>query len=340
MKKFNEYLDENLALELKREPKSAAAQQARKMGLTYAGFGRYLDRDGNVAYVVEKGKLIPYARYSDAEDLYGKAEDEEEKEYFTKSKKKAVGKKTQEQPKSKLLTKKAHDTYKRAEKIERDNEKRYSKIESESWKKNNELMRAFGSYLRQVARERPDIEDAIRDYTAEAYEEINRYLYKGHDEGTNVTKNSQVIKYIEAIDEFIDGAESPVDYTVYTGLSERYSSINLRAGDNYLFRGYVSASLSPQVAHDTFAGGHRTGKEKIILQIEIQTGQKAVHIDEWSENGTEMETLLPRGSIIRILSGPHKMKSSIISSYGVGDTMEDDTDTLLYHCVLVQDEDE
>ena len=74
MKKFEEYLEESLAAEIKSEPKSAAAKQARKMGLTYVGFGRYADNKGRVAYTVDNGRLVPFKGQGDIGKMYDKAQ--------------------------------------------------------------------------------------------------------------------------------------------------------------------------------------------------------------------------------------------------------------------------
>jgi len=74
MKKFGEYLEESLAAEIKSEPKSMAAKQARKMGLSYVGFGRYADNKGRVAYTVENDRLVPFKSMEHIVNLYDKAD--------------------------------------------------------------------------------------------------------------------------------------------------------------------------------------------------------------------------------------------------------------------------
>lgn len=39
---------------------SQASQEAHRRGLSYIGFGRYADRSGNVKYVVQGGRLVPF----------------------------------------------------------------------------------------------------------------------------------------------------------------------------------------------------------------------------------------------------------------------------------------
>ena len=49
--RFSEYLDESLASQMMVEPSSEAAAMAKKMSLTYAGFGRYADKSGKIKYI-------------------------------------------------------------------------------------------------------------------------------------------------------------------------------------------------------------------------------------------------------------------------------------------------
>jgi hypothetical protein len=62
MKKFRQYMLEDLTGALV-EPQSAAAQQAKKLGLTYVGFGRYEDpRTQQVTHIVQNDRLVPFSK--------------------------------------------------------------------------------------------------------------------------------------------------------------------------------------------------------------------------------------------------------------------------------------
>lgn len=54
MKKFSTFLSE--------AAKSTAGQQAEKLGLTHAGYGRWMDKSGTVTHVSQQGRLIPVAQ--------------------------------------------------------------------------------------------------------------------------------------------------------------------------------------------------------------------------------------------------------------------------------------
>jgi hypothetical protein len=62
MKKFNEFLYEDLGGALV-EPKSASAAEAAKLGLVYVGFGRYEDpKTQQVTHIVQNDRLVPYKK--------------------------------------------------------------------------------------------------------------------------------------------------------------------------------------------------------------------------------------------------------------------------------------
>ena len=44
------------------EPQSNSSSEAKKMGLTYVGFGRYTDNTGQVTHIVQNDKLIPFSK--------------------------------------------------------------------------------------------------------------------------------------------------------------------------------------------------------------------------------------------------------------------------------------
>jgi len=60
MKKFNEFLYEDLGGALV-EPKSSASAEASRLGLTYVGFGRYEDpQTQQITHIVQDGRLVPF----------------------------------------------------------------------------------------------------------------------------------------------------------------------------------------------------------------------------------------------------------------------------------------
>jgi hypothetical protein len=131
------------------------------------------------------------------------------------------------------------------------------------------------------------------------------------------------------LDSAFEDTQAPFPYTVYTGLSSRYKPEKIVAGSEYIFRGYLSTSLSHSTAIDSFADADFSDKP-VVLQIEIAKGQKSIYVDPVSTHQGEGETLLPRGSRVKIISGPHIIDSSVVSENESGSQVH------LFHCKLVK----
>lgn len=303
MLKYGDYLKENLAADAKIEPSSNASKQAKELGLTYAGFGRYMDKGGKIAYTVMNDNLVPYKGKEDIQKGYSVA--------MTKGDEEALQAADQEV--------KAYNTIeKQEENYRRQKDKEVLKIHKELLKYYNVGM--FGE----------DEIDAIKAYTTDAYIPVNTYLYKGHEPGTDYDTASNIVNIIDNIDSAFQETQSPFDYTVYTGLSSRYDPSNFEQGKDYVFRGYVSSSIDYKTALDSFATVGNSNK-KVLLQIDIQKGQRSIYVDGLSDSEGELETLLPRGSKVRIVSGPHMVSDHAISDNASG------ANIALFHCVLVEE---
>lgn len=305
MKKFGEYLEESLAAEIKTEPKTLAAKQARKMGLTYVGFGRYADNKGRVAYTVDNDRLVPFKGQQDINKMYDKS-------YTTNNPEKADE-----------LWKQADSFNKVASKRSKEDQKILKQKDKEVVKIANQLR---GMYRPEMFADNEL--DAIEAYTGDAFADINRYLYKGHDEGVDANTDSMMGKMIDDLDSAFEDTQAPFPYTVYSGLSSRYRADKIKPGQEYVFRGYLSTSLS----HDVAISGFTDSAEPVVLQIEIKKGAKSIFVDGISSVDGEMETILPRGSKIKVISGPHPLPWGVIN----GDD-DDQSAIQLFHCILVQD---
>ena len=304
MKKYGEYLEESLADVVKSEPKTNAAKEARKMGLTYLGFGRYADRKGNVAYIVVNDKLVPYKKEEEGWKLQDKA----------------VYAKNPEQRKE--LGKQANQIFTARKKTSSQDRKILQMNQREAKNFDKELKKFYPPTLFN-----PTEMEAIEYYTSEGYEAMNRYLYKGHDDGADPNGASYVENMINALDSAFDEAQAPFPYTVYTGLSDRYRPEKIQPGMEY-----ISSSLDYMVSAESFTDSRDGG---VVLQIDVQQGQKALHIGNLSSVEGEMETLLPRGSKVQIISGPHFIPRNAMTGVNYDD--EEGSGINLFHCVLVQD---
>lgn len=305
MKKFGEYLEESLAAEIKSEPKSMAAKQAQKMGLIYVGFGRYADNKGRVAYIVDNDRLVPFKGQGEVGKMFDKASsinnDEKSKEFFNQADQYYKVNKKRSKEDQKILRQKDKDVVKVAKQL--------------------------ASFYRPEMFDDAELE-AIEAYTGDAFADINRYLYKGHDEGVDANTADAMGRMIDALDSAFDETQAPFPFTVYSGLSGRYKASKIQPGQDYIFRGYISTSLSPHVA----ISGFTDSAEPVVLQIEVDKGQKAIYVDNLSSVDGELETILPRGSKIKVVSGPHPLPWGIIN----GDS-DDLYSIRLFHCTLVQD---
>lgn len=305
MKKFAEYLEESLAAEIKSEPKSAAARQARKMGLTYVGFGRYADNKGRVAYIVHDGRLVPFRGQEEVGRMYDKAT------------------MTTDPKKSNEISKQADSHAIAINNRHKEDQKILSQKEKEAIKTANQL----GSFYRPEMFD--DVElNAIQSYTGDTVTQVNRYLYKGHDEGTDANTAEFVEQMVDALDSAFDETQAPFPFTVYSGLSGRYKADKIKPGQEYIFRGFLSTSLS----HDVAISGFTDSSEAVVLQIEVNKGQKAIYVDSISSVDGELETILPRGSKIKVVSGPHPLPMDAIR-----DDEEGQSRIQLFHCTLIQD---
>jgi hypothetical protein len=294
MLRYDQFLSETLADEVKSEPKTNASREARQLGLTYVGFGRYANDKGQVAYIVDNDRLIPYKSREEVQNSWNKTgSDKSEVAVYNKRQK--------------------ADT-----KIVREKDKEIQALNSSLY-----------NFYKPNMFDEEEL-NAISEYTADAYEYINSYLYKGHEKGTSADQDQYINRLITALDSSFEDAEAPFPYTVYSGLSSRYKPDKLKQGSEYIFRGYVSTSISFGVAIDSFSDSDWTDSP-VVLQIEIDKGQKSIYVDPVFSNPGEGETLLPRGSKIQIMSGPHLIDDTIISNNPRGSKIH------LFHCQLVED---
>jgi hypothetical protein len=271
------------------------------------GFGRYADSKGQVAYTVIKDKLVPYKRDEHIEKLYDKAD-------MTNN------------------VEKANEYFKQADELYKTKKIRAKEDKNVLSAKSKEVI-AVAKQLSSLYR--PEMFDdaelqAIQDYTGDSFIDINRYLYKGHDEGVDANRADVIGQTIDALDSAFEETEAPFPFTVYSGLSGRYRAEKIVPGNEYIFRGYISTSLSHDVAISSFTDS----KESVVLQIEVGKGQKAIYVDSVSSIDGELETLLPRGSKVKIISGPHPLPTEVV---GFGYTGEAESKVNLFHCKLVQD---
>lgn len=305
MLNYGDYLNENLALNVKTEPSSVTAAEAKKLGLTYLGFGRYADETGQVAYTVVRNKLVPFKHIEHLQKMADKVNSGIEVDPEQKA---AVDK----------ALKVSHDI---KDKNIRDLTKTYKEIV----RSEKEFKKAYNP--NNFA---PEELDALQSYTNDLFGPVNNYLYKGFDDTIDPGTAQAVQNAVVTLDSMFQRVQAPFDHIVYTGLTTRYDPINFTAGKDYIFRGYTSCSLDYNTALDVY---DQTGQQspKILMQIDVQKGQRSVYVDSLTGLTRDKEIILPRGSKIKILSGPHMVDDELIVHQPKGDQIA------LFHCQLVQD---
>lgn len=365
---MTEVIKESLVNRIQRGQKSKTAQQASGMGLTYAGFGRYVDKKGEVKYIVQNGRLVPYMKYDEIRKMKDKAFDMErdakmsavlDKKEPEKEKKGSVPAAAKKDPvkdatiKAKNIVKKA-DTYKQWT----DKRKRLDKqvIATDSKKigdLHTELLNYYDGAFTQEQM------DALLAYISASsggehsenadHHDINRFLYSGMDKNAYLDKQKKynnsdqyssymlgrVFKSINRIDSAFEFNRTPKKLTVYTGLSERYDPKNIEVGSTYIFRGYLSTSLDYKVANSTSFGS------SIMLEIEVPSDSKGIYISGLDAlDYDEKEMLLPRNTHLQIVSGPHTIPR-INKPSDWSDAIDDYEDPIMvYKAILVSDHDD
>lgn len=313
MKDFDEFIIENLVGHVKSEPKSKAARQAKRLGLKYFGFGRYGDHEGKVSYVVQDDKLVPFASGKDLNKKLSKSF--EDKDANTK-----------------ILAAQSISTVKKRRKADEE-------IIKQDQQKLEKVHRQLSNSSIPLD---PEEENALAWYAMSGYLSINQYLYNGHAEGTRYSDSQDLEKSIQVLDNLFAKTGAPFDYTTYSGLSDRYNPKDFVVGSDYTFRGFISTSLDYKICITDFTDKPKKKKSgRVILQIEVRQGQPSIYLDPIVKDVTskdEYESLLPRGSTIRIKSGPHKISSEVFM--GVDGQSQDQTEdnTIVFHCELVEDE--
>jgi hypothetical protein len=326
-------LAESITALIKSEPKTEASRQARKMGLRYMGFGRYAGPDGNVSHIVVKDKLVPFKKDEELAKMMKKAGDEEAKRLTTPSPKdgKPVKKNTG-------LT---YSDVKKLDVAKRQRSREDSKILSAKRKEIEALDKELTAFYGGIFND--DELEAIDRYTDVEFQTINQYLYNGHEEGTDYYTAKEIESLVDKLDSAFEETEAPFKYTTYTGLSDRYKPGSFKVGGEYIFKGYVSTSLDHEVSVDGFTDfGKSKGAKKqqgVVLELEIPKGAKSIYLQS-SGNAPEgeYETLLPRGTKIKVVSGPHNATTDTLLSSESGLSDTSDFEVVIFKCRVVKDD--
>lgn len=158
---------------------------------------------------------------------------------------------------------------------------------------------------------------AIESYTGEDYLDINDRLYSLP---TGIPANKIEPEFsdddlplkIAALDSALKKSSSPKEFLAYISLGDGYSLEDFAPGQKIRFKGYRSTTINPNIALNfgsNTSGQNRRG-QTLILQVLVKRGSKGMYVDDYSSTPGEGEFLLPRGSTIKITSGPNKLVGS------------------------------
>lgn len=134
---------------------------------------------------------------------------------------------------------------------------------------------------------------AISDYSGHHYAAINGGLRKP-------PPSAAVKKKVEQIDAALEKSAAPKDMIVYRGTNGKKFVENLKPGDVYQDKGFMSTSIQKSVA-EGFGG-------EIMFNIHVPKGHPIAPI-KGGQHDNEKEMLMPRGTSLKILS-IEKIKTS------------------------------
>jgi len=147
----------------------------------------------------------------------------------------------------------------------------------------------------------PSSEGVVYKYSDEAYTAVNGDLRRGISELAGPQGEIQA-----GLDAMFKkpGATLQQDARLYRGIGEndpiftQLRAGTLRAGTVFEDKGFMSTSVGTSAPINFFSGSYQG--DPVVLRIRAKKGKRAVHIDSLSANKGEGETLLPRGSKIRV----------------------------------------
>jgi hypothetical protein len=264
MRKLSDYLTEDLKGALV-EPKSASSMEAKKIGLQYVGFGRYMNPEsGQVTYIVQNDRLIPFNKAA----------------------------------KTNTFAKNSGDDFgSYVKNLQPDIEQHHANL--------------VETYLPE---EYDDTElDTIHTYTESSYFDINETLNAlptgiPADQIQPQFQGDSLPDMIAALDSATNKITAPYDFITWTGLSSDYKVEDFAPGRTFQFKGFRSTTLNPNIALNFNTGTVKN--HALVLQLNIKKGSKGIYADEFSATPGESEFILPRGTKVKIKSGPHILQGS------------------------------
>jgi hypothetical protein len=153
----------------------------------------------------------------------------------------------------------------------------------------------------------------VEYYTSSGYSDINNYLRtKAEPEMGSVSETKGII---EALDEEIAQTSAPRDMVLFRGVTGTEKFENLKVGQTYVDKGYVSTTTNLGAVSDFMSGssGGRSGaiQKGFVLEVSVPKGGKVLSVQNYFKDVSdrygppegvlaEAEHLLPRGLTFRV----------------------------------------
>lgn len=159
--------------------------------------------------------------------------------------------------------------------------------------------------------------DAIESFTGENYLDINDKLYSlptgiRADQIQPEFDGDELPETIASLDSAINKSKAPMEFFVYVGLGADYDIADFLPGSVFSFKGFRSTTLNPNIAlnYNTRVSKTSNRQQTVLLQIKVKKNSKGIFVEDFSSTPGESEFLMPRGSKIKVLSGPSKLVGS------------------------------
>ena len=259
--------------QLKVEQSVTAAKQAKKLGLSYVGFGRYIDPKTNqVTHIVLNDKLTVFNRAVKTNTFQTNNSDD----YGNYG---AFVAPELEQIHALMTSTYTPDKYD-------DNE-----------------LDAIYAYTNNVA------STGGSSPTGGSYADINLRL-TSVPTGTPAIKiektslQDTIPEFVETMDSAMKKVRCPIDFMAYTSLSSDFNIDDFQPGRVLKFKGYrntsinLNAVLNAVQSKNTGSGGR---PQVIVLQLIIPKNSRGVYAADFSPNAAYGEFILPRGTVIEVM---------------------------------------
>ena len=149
----------------------------------------------------------------------------------------------------------------------------------------------------------------VEYYTSSGYSDINNYLRTGKEpELGSVNETKDIVK---SMDKEISQTSAPRDMVLFRGVTGVEKFENLKEGDTFKDKGYVSTTTNRESVTDFMsnASGGRSGpiQKGFVLEVSVPKGEKVLSVKNYFKDVSdrygpaegilaEAEHILPRGT--------------------------------------------